>query len=744
MYICSITELFKHKDMRTFFIICIFLIVSLLHAQQPISNKGNRNQTYPNVTAVNPEIAELTAQVSMDNLENSIRWMQKFIRTCCSPAALETQNWLMEQFESFGGLDVYVHYFSSTSSNQGCTIGDTLDAGNIVAIQWGTEFPDEYIIVSSHYDHQSGPGADDNASGTAGVVEIARILSQHSFKRTIMYVPFNAEELWMVGSKPFAEKCAMEELNILGVFNLDMIGFFPEDVGPLTMCSGASKISERLWEYYHTVANLYVTDILTFQFSDGDSYGGDHMPFNVYEYPALYIGDIEYHYGYNHCYHQPCDTLGHGVNSLPLAQGFVKATLASVAELANGWLPPQNLSAVPADSKITISWDAAPETSTYKLFKNNVLLTETTETSYIDTDVINGTEYSYYVKGIHTGSGEESPESNRDSIAASLPLELPYFNDFEENTNGWRTGIGWERTTSEHYSGNNSITTGDLFQNHFSTAELCWFSISDTATNISLSFYIKGKVQGTWYASNIFIEASTDRKIWDKLMKTSGAFSNWIFCQIPLNQYIGEPFVQVRIRVESSGSHYNWSIGELYLDDIGINFTPSIKPIPENLRITAYSENSKNAKLEWDKITTPIMGYNMYRNNIKINNSLITGLLYYDYSASPDDCYKLTAVYLETESGFSNEACIKDVGIRENISFSNVKIIPNPSTGKINIATGLSSTYHLAIYSMQGIKVFEKESFTDGMLDISNLPKGMYILKIATKNESIAKKIVIQ
>jgi hypothetical protein len=45
---------------------------------------------------------------------------------------------------------------------------------------------------------------------------------------------------------------------------------------------------------------------------------------------------------------------------------------------------------------------------------------------------------------------------------------------------------------------------------------------------------------------------------------------------------------------------------------------------------------------------------------------------------------------------------------------------------------------------MQGIKVFEKESFTDGILDISTLPKGMYILKITTKDESIAKKIVLQ
>ncbi|MCL2041399.1 MAG: M28 family peptidase [Bacteroidales bacterium] len=736
--------------MKKVIIIIVAMSSLFASAQQPISNKGNRLQTYPDVTVVNPDVEALVNEVSMQNLENSIRWMQQFIRHACSPAALETQNWLIEHFESFG-LDVYVHYFPAVDIvyKPGlCKTGDTLDAGNVVAIQRGTEFPDEYIVISSHYDHPDGPGADDNASGTAGVVEIARILSQHSFKRSIIYVPFNGEELYMVGSLPFAEKCAREDLNILGVFNLDMLGFFPEDVGPLTMSSGSSKISDRLWEYYQTVANLYVTDIPTFRFSDGDSYGGDHMPFNIYEYPALYIGDIEYHYGYNHCYHKSCDTLGSGVNSLPLAQGFVKATLASVVELANGWLPPQNLSAIPSDAKITVSWDAAPETSNYKLFKNNVLLTETSETSYVDTDVMNGTEYIYYVKGIRAGSGEESPESNRDSIAASLPLPLPYFNDFEENTDGWRLNPEWERTTTQHYSGNSSFTSGKIFQNHFSTAELCWLSIPDTATNVSLSFYFRGSVSGEfWKESNGFVEISTDRKRWNKVMKISKNYiQDWCFCQISLNQYIGEPFVQIRIRVESSGQNYNYSSkGQLFFDDLAVNFTAiQPKPIPENLQITLYSGTSTSVGLAWDKVAEPVKGYNIYRNNMKINPSLITINKYYDiYSPTSDDCYQVTAVYPDVESDFSNEACIKDVGISEIIPFSNLKITPNPSNGNINIETGVSSDYHLAIYNMMGVKVFEKELFTDGALDVSNLPKGMYILKITTKDDGVAKKIVI-
>jgi hypothetical protein len=140
------------------------------------------------------------------------------------------------------------------------------------------------------------------------------------------------------------------------------------------------------------------------------------------------------------------------------------------------------------------------------------------------------------------------------------------------------------------------------------------------------------------------------------------------------------------------------------------------------------------------------MGYNIYRNHIKINLSLVTTQFYTDNYNFPslNDCYQVTAVYPGEESNFSNEACIKDVGIKEIIPFSAVKIIPNPSDGNINIETGLSTSYHLAIYTMLGIKIFEKESFTDGILDLSHLLKGMYILKITTKDDSVAKKVVLR
>ena len=395
---------------------------------QLIDNKGNRNQTYPLVREANPTIVEMINQVDTMNLYNTIDWMQQYVRDATKPEALITQNYLLDRFEEIG-LETYIH-------NHTATIGgtDTLDAGNVIAVQLGTEFPDEYIIISSHYDHPDGPGADDNASGTAGVLECARILSQYSFKRTILYIPFNGEERWMVGSYPFVQKCARENMNILGVFNMDMIGFWPgPEYGDVTMYSGYSYISKRLFEYYQHVANLYIPEMPTYRFTIVmDSYGGDHMSFNIHEYPALYIGDIQYKHQNVH-YHQYSDTIGAGVNCFELSESFVKAVIASTAELANGWLAPQDFSAIVKDNEVFLSWNEAPETESYKLFKDDELLVETTDTSFVDENFVDGEWHRYYVKGIHT-NGEESAVSNTDSIFSRQALQLPVFYDFEDGT----------------------------------------------------------------------------------------------------------------------------------------------------------------------------------------------------------------------------------------------------------------------------------------------------------------------
>ena len=634
----------------------IFLLGITALQAQVIDNKGNRNQTYPLVTETNPAVVEMINQVDTMNLFNTISWMQQYIRDATQPEALIVQNYLLDRFEEIG-LETYIHNFPYTIGGT-----DTLDAGNIIAIQPGTVFPDEYIIVSAHYDHQSGPGADDNASGTSGVLECARILSQYSFKRTILYITFNGEEFGKLGSYPFAQKCAREEMKILGVFNLDMIGFWPgEEYGEVTMYSGWSYISKCLFEYYQQVANLYIPEMPTYRFTHGDTFGGDNASFNIHEYPALYIGDTEY-LRYHPYYHTPGDTIGAGVNCFALAEGFVKAVVAATAELANGWMAPQDFSAIVKDGNVFLSWNDAPDTESYKLFKDGELLVETIDNSYIDEDFADGEWHRYYVKGIRS-NGEESPSSNPDSVLIKESLQVPVFYNFEDGTAEGLI-LNNDNWSFANWNGHNGLkaTTNTGF-NILQIAEFQWFPIPETTEDATLGFQVSRLIDEDYlpYNPNVFVEVTTDRKTWHKVGKvTLPGQGKWGSFTVSLNDFIGCEYVQPRIRYEGCG------------------------------RCAPYR----------------------YDNILHIDNLYIS----FDYTE------------------------VTEFPAQESFSLS---VSPNPSEGIVTVLTGLERSYHITVYSVSGLKLFSKSKFTDGILDLSTLPKGIYFLSVDNGTDRITKRIIM-
>jgi hypothetical protein len=96
---------------------------------------------------------------------------------------------------------------------------------NVMAVQQGLINPDRIWVIGAHYDSVNNPGADDNASGVAGLIEAARVLSAHSFGDTIMYVAFDREEQGLVGSHAFANERAAWDF--AGMVGLDMIAYNP-------------------------------------------------------------------------------------------------------------------------------------------------------------------------------------------------------------------------------------------------------------------------------------------------------------------------------------------------------------------------------------------------------------------------------------------------------------------------------------------------------------------------------------
>lgn len=104
---------------------------------------------------------------------------------------------------------------------------------NVVAIQKGTKYPNRYIIMSGDIDSRASdtmdfttdaPGANDNASGMAGTIEAARVLSKHTFENSIIYVGLSGEEQGLFGGGGLAKYAKDKGWDIIGILNNDMIG----------------------------------------------------------------------------------------------------------------------------------------------------------------------------------------------------------------------------------------------------------------------------------------------------------------------------------------------------------------------------------------------------------------------------------------------------------------------------------------------------------------------------------------
>ena len=635
--------------------IAMALCVNVLNAQF-IDHKGNRNQTYPDVYGQNPDIVEMINQVDTLSIYYAIEFMQTYIRECSSPSALIVQNVLLDWFDQLG-LETYVHHHTGHIGET-----DTLQAGNVIAIQRGTEFPDEYIIIAAHYDHPDGPGADDNASGTSGVLECARILRQYQFKRSILYIPFNGEERWMVGSYPFVQKCAREDMNILGVFDMDMIGFWPgPEYGPITMYSGYSYISERLFNFYQTVANTYLPEMPTYRFTKKDSYGGDHMSFNIHEYPALYIGDIEYH-AQNPHYHHPSDTIGAGFNCLALATGFVKAVIAATAELADGWLPPQDFSVTVQNGMPYLSWSESENTAFYLVYKDDEMIGYTAESFYVDDMFLADDEWhKYYVKPVHPDYWA-GPESNIDSIYSERPLTIPAYYDFEDTTAG-NLHLYNENWSIEQFKNRFCLVAKTYTKdNILQIIETPWFSIPDNAENVTFGFKMNRKFSSIWspFNAGVYIDVTTDRKYWHKVDFVWDTQNQWNDYAISLNDYIGEDYVQVRIRFEASGegttttTYKYMAVDDMYIDydHYAVNetfveekFNLTIAPNPSDgfVNITTGLDRDYDVCV-YDLLGIRVLSQKSFRDGILDLNSLSAGVYFISVDNGTDRLTKRVVI----------------------------------------------------------------------------------------------------
>ena len=293
---------------------------------------------------VNTRIYDIVDDVSANQLEYYVQSLVDFgTRNTFSETESDTRGigaarrWMKKEFDLISEdcnscLDVF--YQSETvTPEMGSRIPKTAEVVNVVAIQKGKKYPNSYIIMSGDIDSRASdtqdfktdaPGANDNATGTAGALEAARVLSQYEFDHSIVYVGLSGEEQGLYGGKFLAEYAKANNWNIIGILNNDMIGniegldgvidnrtfrIFSEAHNPTETERDRQRkrfyggevdgVSRQLARYVYETTKTYMPEMNPMMIYRLDRFGrgGHHRPFNDLGYPGIRI--MEAHENYN-------------------------------------------------------------------------------------------------------------------------------------------------------------------------------------------------------------------------------------------------------------------------------------------------------------------------------------------------------------------------------------------------------------------------------------------------------------
>lgn len=157
--------------------------------------------------------------------------------------------YILERFLSYG-LDTSTFQFSSTGKN-------------VIGKKLGVKYPNQIYIIGAHYDSYPwevfAPGADDNATGVAGVLEAAKQLMNYDSKYTLLFVGWDEEERGLYGSHAYADTAFMHGDSIKGVINIDMLGYDPNNQRNIVIYTDANSLS--LANIMYSTDRIYVLDM---------------------------------------------------------------------------------------------------------------------------------------------------------------------------------------------------------------------------------------------------------------------------------------------------------------------------------------------------------------------------------------------------------------------------------------------------------------------------------------------------
>jgi hypothetical protein len=238
-------------------------------------------------------IQDIIDKVDLDTLSLTLREFSGEITTVVDGNTVTILNrqqannelagdYLVQKFEALDNIIINDQQFDSNGRN-------------IIATQIGKTNPNDIYIICAHYDSLADYCADDNATGTVAVLEAARLLSTQCLENTIVYALWDEEETGLNGSSFYANQAANNGDNILGVLNLDMMGY--DSDAPGTPGDNEFDIDARdfagsldMKDDIITVLNSYTFDLSVIEVVPG-TFNSDHASFWANGYSAVLLGE---------------------------------------------------------------------------------------------------------------------------------------------------------------------------------------------------------------------------------------------------------------------------------------------------------------------------------------------------------------------------------------------------------------------------------------------------------------------
>ena len=334
VYLVDLDRRVSHATLRA-------RVAANLAAEEALRSKGRRL-----FAPIATDVKKVTEQASVARVFSYEKALFDFdSKHITRPGNKLASEYLFNKYKSFGYEPEYQWF-----AGRGALGGQT---ANVIATLKGTINPELVYVVSSHYDSVAGgPGADDDTSGTAALLEAARILAKTPQPATIVFASFTGEEAGLLGSREYVRRAVESRLKLVGALNNDMVGWANDHRLDNTIRYSNAGIRDIQHAAAMQFSNMVTYDALYYKSTDAAAYYeayGDIVG-GIGSYPVL--GNPHYHQS-----HDLLDTINH-----QLVTEVAKTTAATLMLLASS---PSRLTDLRVNSftggTAKISWTPSPE-----------------------------------------------------------------------------------------------------------------------------------------------------------------------------------------------------------------------------------------------------------------------------------------------------------------------------------------------------------------------------------------------